>query len=93
MSNLVRFEIKKFCNRKKNLLSIIVFILLVIVFITLNLNLENKLKKSEKTSIDLEIESVESALSNVEVELIRLPDNENLETIKIKSTQKYKGFI
>ena len=83
MSNLVRFEIKKFCNRKKNLLSIIVFILLVIVFITLNLNLENKLKKSEKTSIDLEIESVESALSNVEVELIRLPDNENLEKIKI----------
>lgn len=81
MSSLIEFEIKKFCNRKKNLLVIVLFIILSVIFIILNYNLESKLKKSEITSIDLEVESVENALTNVKNEMIRLPNNEKLKKI------------
>ncbi len=81
MSSLIGFEIKKFFNRKKNLLSILLFIILTIVFIVLNINLEKNLKKSEKTSIDFQIESIEDALLKVKSEMINLPDNEKLKKI------------
>lgn len=81
MSSLIGFEIKKFCNRRKNLLVLILFIILSIIFITLNSSLESQLEKSEGTSIDLEIQSVEDALIKTKSEIERLPDNEKLKII------------
>lgn len=81
MSSLIWFEIKKFCNRRKNLLVMILFILLSVIFITLNSNLESELEKSKGTSIDLEIQSVEDALIKTKSEMDRLPDNEKLKII------------
>ena len=81
MSSLIGFEIKKFCNRRKNLLVIILFMILSVTFITLNSRLDSRLEKSEGTSIDLEIQSVEDALIKTKSEIKRLPDNEKLKII------------
>lgn len=81
MSSLIGFEIKKFCNRRKNLLVLILFIILSIIFITLNSSLESQLEKSEGASIDLEIQSVEDVLIKTKSEIERIPDNEKLKII------------
>lgn len=46
------------------------------------------MEKSEITSIDLQIESMEDALNNIENEIIRLPDNEKLKKIKSSYEQE-----
>lgn len=90
MSSLIGFEIKKFCNRRKNLWVLLIFIILSIVFITLNSKLEKDLKKSEITSVDLEMESIKNSLTHVESEIIRLPDNEKLKQMKTSSEEDLK---
>lgn len=90
MSSLIGFEIKKFCNRRKNLLVLLIFIILSIVFITLNSKLEKDLKNSEITSMDLEMESIKNSLTHVENEIIRLPDNEKLKQMKTSSEEDLK---
>lgn len=82
MSNLIIFEVKKFFNRKKNIFCIALFLLLVTIFIFLNSNLEKQYKKSQVTSIEFQIDSLEESLSKVENEILRLPDNEKLQVIK-----------
>lgn len=88
MSSLIEFEIKKFFNRRKNLLVLAIFIVLSVIFITLNYRLNKQLEKSEITSIDLQIDSIEDALNNIENEIIRLPDNEKLKKIKSSYEQE-----
>lgn len=81
MSNLIGFEIKKFCNRRKNLMVIMIFLILSVIFITFNFTLEKQFEISGEKSIDLQIESLEDSLSDVKSEIIRLPENEKLKKI------------
>lgn len=90
MSSLIGFEIKKFCNRKKNLLVIVLFIIVSAIFITLNSSLDKQLQKSEGESIDLEIQSVEDALIKTKSEIERLPDNEKLKIINYNYEEELK---
>ena len=81
MISLIEFEIKKFLNRKKNLLVISILVILAAIFITLNSSLDKNSSINTIASIESEIKSIEEALNKVESEIIRLPDNEKLKWI------------
>ncbi|MGL5152479.1 MAG: ABC transporter permease subunit [Clostridium sp.] len=82
MSSLIRFEIKKFFHRKKNILAIALFLMLSIVYVLLNINLEGKVNESQKNLINSDIESIEVAIKGVDLEQVNQSDNEKLREIR-----------
>ncbi|MBD7916219.1 ABC transporter permease subunit [Clostridium sp. Sa3CUN1] len=82
MIPLIKLEFKKFFKKPKNVVLIILLFVIISIFINLNINLDKNILRNTKLSIDAEIDSLNSALINIENELIKLPDNDKLKNIK-----------
>lgn len=80
--NLIGFELQKFFHRKKNIISILIFVGVLIVFILLNSMLEMSVKQSKLNSLDSDMESVQNALKSVQDQLMIYPNDQELKDIE-----------
>ncbi|MPQ44843.1 ABC transporter permease subunit [Clostridium tarantellae] len=81
MVHLINFEIKKILNKKRNIVTVGLFFIIVILFILLYSSNEKMFDNSMVLNMDKNIESVEEALVRIEDEILKLPDNKNLQEI------------
>lgn len=87
MLTLVAFEMKKFLNRKKNLVIILLFMSILFIFVGLNASIESQMKVSEISSIEDQIKSIENALIGIDDEIEKLPNNNDIVYIKKSYTE------
>lgn len=73
MLSLVNFEFKKFFNRRKNIITILIFILIVIGFIVINTITDIYTRKSQVALLEERIELVSKSLDKIKDELIESP--------------------
>lgn len=81
MYNLIKFEFKKFFSKKKNLLSIFIFIIITTIFSILNIQLDSNYNRNKSSMIAFSIESIENALLKLNSESEK-NENSKIEQIK-----------
>lgn len=86
MRAIFEFEIKKFCLRKKNIITILILMGFTIFFIVANNSLDEKSSSSESLRNEQYIQSIESNLLKINEDIEKNP--ENTASIDIKNKEE-----
>ncbi len=80
MKELVKFELRNFIKRKKNIVAICILFILLLAYVLFSMQIESKVLSSNKTYEQSNLESAQQELILLKSELERLKDNKDAVT-------------